>query len=273
MKKEFTGFVYERNNLIRYREFLDNRQLFFLRMYAHNCSMEDIYEFIEIDAKQTRALKKTILQKFNSKNLVEATHNAFNLGTLNIYDYAHPIVKKEASLYAQQIMNYFSHGRFDSVIHNKIFELNLSYYRACRKAILSMSSNNGEASFSEQDQHLAQSVYIGENLKDIVKSSSLDQHQVLSRFHKLKSKLRAQNHFNFLRKAMFYNLIKHDNITDAKINELCLKSMLNISKMYNKQNIKISQQNIMRELVEFYCDIEFRILFAYVDSYTLEPED
>jgi hypothetical protein len=73
---------------------LTKDELYFLRLFAHNYSYEQIEDFFCIDTKERMVLEKSLKQKLNAFTSFETIVKGFELKILNEYDFADSINKR-----------------------------------------------------------------------------------------------------------------------------------------------------------------------------------
>ncbi|MFI1770604.1 LuxR C-terminal-related transcriptional regulator [Thalassobellus citreus] len=223
---------------------LTDRELYFLRLIAHNCSILEISDFLNVKEQTTYKYDLRLQRKLKCKTLTSTIVKCFKLNILNRYDFVNDKVKNIAINYTELIFN-----RMDELMYNNdINTLGDFIFEFYNKSEMFLQLNNNVTFNLLEKKHL-ELKFKGISFDDTLKED-------------LFKKLESNDWFNCIRKTFEYGILDRNNYLSINIKNEALSCALEMIKYQYLDNFTKKEKKlaVYNEIIKFYNTIEYDCL-------------
>ena len=246
------------NNLL-----LNNFELFYIRLYAHGYTIQEIIDFLELPSTKVYALRANLKKKFKTSNFDKITSQALKIGLIERIDFLDESVKSQALKFTKLLCN--KHIK-TTTLAPKIKEVKmdvLGFYYACEHNIhLQIENKEIKNQLSKNEK-----AYIRDRYNDF-KRNKVETVNNLSKAHievlnqRIFETLGVTNWFNVYKKALQLNIIQSQNTSNGTIALEVNNTASNIVRLFSLKRLSYNEKKlgVYDELLKLYSNIEFTIL-------------
>lgn len=245
----------------------------YLRLYTHNYTSAKMSLILEQNSNGISSIRNNIRRKYKSKDWLKIIQLAIKNNHLNKVDFLEDIVKQEASIYSQLILNSYIDNtkKTDKALKDVLQE----YYNNCELKINKNYKKEGlKDKLTSIEIALIKLKFNGESIENIAKVLNITENKFKQYKTQIFKKLEANNWFNIYKKGLQTNIIDKPLTYYVELDE-------NISNSLNKLN-EISKQDTLNDkekelavydnLLDLYTTIEFKNLFNNIKDEELGLE-
>ncbi len=245
---------------------LSDKELFYLRLFAHNYNETDICSFLDINIQKLSIIKLSIAEKLNEKDWQKLMKKAFDINLLNPVNYIPEFVEKEAQLHVNSFVNIlapkFSHASVDA-IQNIIVD----FYKSCKKIGTHRKQlSQGVRSLNDLEKKYLLLKYNGFGEVSIIKTLRLNPSEIFPLKRETLDKLKVNSLYNGYREAITKGLIKKQGVETKLLmeNSFCTAKDIYSLKSINYYTDEVRKHFIYNKLLSFYNSMHYSILFATI---------
>lgn len=243
---------------------LNNLELQYLRLFAHNYTETEIGLLLDIDIQKLSILKLGVAEKLNEKDELRLMKKAFDYNLLNTIDYTPEFVEKEAHLYVNTFINIldpkFSHTSVDAIQN-----ILVDFYKACKKIGAHRKQlSYGVRALNDLEKKYLLLKYNGFGEVSIINTLRLNASEIFPLKKDTLDRLRVNSLYNGYRQAITKGLIKKQRLETKLLVEASFRIAHDV---YHLKSIsyytdKVRRQFIYNKLLDFYNSMHYPILFA-----------
>lgn len=229
-------------------------QVLFLRLSAHNHSLDEICTFLEIDTKKMYRIKTILELKFNSKNWLTIILKAIDYGFLVKKDYVNIIVKQVAIQYCDNL-----YTKIPTLSTDELTEELLKFNKECELKIHENIKTIQKDKTTEEENILINLKYKGYGKTTIAKKMELSHIKIKEMTDSIYYKLNTNNWFTSIRSALLLNIISK-SINKTLNYKQAIKTISKLKALDINLELNVFKVNVYNELIDFYVAIEYYYL-------------
>ncbi|WP_299112642.1 hypothetical protein [uncultured Winogradskyella sp.] len=246
---------------------LNSRELFYLRLFAHNYNDNAIAAFLSLSNEALSIAKFGVKEKFKTTNWLNIMQTAQSLDILDPLDYVPEFVQLQAQLCVSNLVKISNFSTNDCTIDNLQNTL-MEFYKTCRKiANNKRDKHNTIRTLTDMEKKYLVLKYSGFNEVSIIQTLNISARTIFKIKREVLTKLGTNSLFNAYRKAIDNGLIKKQTIESKALIDSSVKIARSINDL-NISYIKMPQKNqkaytqaLYFKLLEFYTLVHYTILF------------
>ena len=240
-------------------EKLSNDELFYLKLFTHNYTDQQIAEFLCVGKKQVDEIELNLRKKLKTKDCVSTIVKAFEYGILDKYDFVHELVKIEAIKITSRLEFHFQTGEIDeNIIRREVSEMLKNANSELKKY---HEKNLNVKDITEVEKRYLKLMFEGHNRFDIIKELKASSAQVFHDFKKSTfKKLQVNCFYNAYRKAFELQMLIDDKKNTHQRTEV-RKIVKAINESLQEQGNRVfEKEKIYRLLIKCFNNINYKLL-------------
>lgn len=241
---------------------LNKNELYYLKLYTHNYTYNQIAEFLHIEEKQVYNLQLKTQKKLKTQNCFDTIIKAFDLGILDKYDYVNKIIKDEAQY---STLNIFKINSVRSKIDVIEYQNNIEFFiKRSRSKVVSenLKQNIKKSDFNQLETKYIKMKYIDLSIKKLSKEIKVSEKILANMETTILNKLQVNCWYNAYRKAFEIKILESVSQKDDFFKINLIESRNRVLKLIKNKNEteKMKALNVYRTLISFYNTLEYNKL-------------